>query len=55
VASDLLQAISLLEVITRGVGPDSELETSLQMTLRHLHEAHNRFDRIAMGRAGGAA
>lgn len=48
-ATDLLASISLLEAIGRGMDDDAELDMSLRIVIRRLHDAHNRFD-VASGR-----
>ena len=49
IEGEILRGISLLEVLARAVGDDdAELEVSLQIAVRHLHDAHNRMDAALM-------
>jgi len=49
IEAEILRGISLLEALARAVGDDdAELEVSLQIAVRHLHDAHNRMDAALM-------
>jgi len=45
IEAEILRGICLLEALARAVGDDdAQLEVSLQIAARHLHDAHNRMD-----------
>jgi len=46
---EMLRGISLRQVLARGLGDkDVQLQVSLRIAVRHLHDAHNRMDAALM-------